>query len=271
MAEETDGIEEAFEDQLRVLVSVAGQVGEQLARAREEALRHAQARGEQEHRQTQSRIEAERQAARGEMTNVHHSQWWDTATPEVIGRTYQTARTWSQDDPEAARAEQRMNDELRARYGMDVNSARAAPAVAKDTVGRARQERAQADAERTRAASENAGAQRLGDHAHLEDRRAAETRAEVEDETDPDERARAAAEAQQREAAADRAYKDGRTMYDSSERREGTARELESRGINKETVATRMRADVSQAKPATEAVKAHRSKPPKGAFPNWGV
>ena len=30
MAEETDGIEEAFEDQLRVLVSVAGQVDEQL-------------------------------------------------------------------------------------------------------------------------------------------------------------------------------------------------------------------------------------------------
>ena len=52
-------------------------------------------------------------------------------------------------------------------------------------------------------------------------------------------------------------------MYDSSERREGTALDLESRGISEETVATRMRADVSQAKPATEAVKADRGKSPK--------
>ena len=41
-----------------------------------------------------------------------------------------------------------------------------------------------------------------------------------------------------------------------AERREGTARDLEAKGINREAVATRMRADVSQAKPATEAVKA---------------
>ena len=39
MAEETDGIEEAFEGQLRVLVTAAGQIGERVARAREEALR----------------------------------------------------------------------------------------------------------------------------------------------------------------------------------------------------------------------------------------
>ena len=64
MAEETDGIEEAFEGQLRVLVTAAGQVGERLARAREEALRNAQARSEQEHRELQSRIEAERRAER---------------------------------------------------------------------------------------------------------------------------------------------------------------------------------------------------------------
>jgi uncharacterized membrane protein len=87
MAEETDGIEEAFEGQLRVLVTAAGQVGERLARAREEALRNAQARSEQEHRELQSRIEAERRAARVEMANVHRSDWWDRATPEQIGRT----------------------------------------------------------------------------------------------------------------------------------------------------------------------------------------
>lgn len=263
MAEETDGIEEAFEGQLRVLVTAAGQVGERIARGREEALRRAQAQSEQEARELQSRLAAEQRAARAELANVHRSDWWDRATPEVIGRTYQVARAWSQEDPEAVRAEQRMNDELSTRYGVDVNSTNADPAAVRAAVERAEQERAQADAERTRAASENAEAQRLVAQANQEDQRAAEARAAAEYEPDPDERARALAEAEQREAIADRAREDGRTMYDSSERREGTARHLESRGISEETVATRMRADVSQAKPATEAVKADRGKSPK--------
>lgn len=263
MAEETDGIEEAFEGQLRVLVTAAGQVGERIARGREEALRRAQAQSEQEARELQSRLAAEQRAARAELANVHSSDWWDRATPEVIGRTYQVARAWSQEDPEAVRAEQRMNDELRTRYGVDVNSTNADPAAVRAAVERAEQERAQADAERTRAASENAEAQRLVAQANQEDQRATEARAAAEYEPDPDERARALAEAEQREGIADRAREDGRTMYDSSERREGTARDLESRGISEETVATRMRADVSQAKPATEAVKADRGKSPK--------
>lgn len=216
-------------------MTAAGQVGEQIARGREEALRRAQAQSEQEARELQSRLAAEQRAARAELANVHSSDWWDRATPEVIGRTYQVARAWTQEDPEAVRA----------------------------AVERAEQERAQADAERTRAASENAEAQRLVAQANQEDQRTAEARAAAEYEPDPDERARALAEAEQREAVADRAREDGRTMYDSSERREGTARDLESRGISEETVATRMRADVSQAKPATEAVKADRGKSPK--------
>ena len=129
MAEETDGIEEAFEGQLRVLVTAAGQVGERIARGREEALRRAQAQSEQEARELQSRLAAEQRAARAELANVHRSDWWDRATPEVIGRTYQVARAWSQEDPEAVRAEQRMNDELRTRYGVDVNSTNADPAA----------------------------------------------------------------------------------------------------------------------------------------------
>ena len=43
-------------------------------------------------------------------------------------------------------------------------------------------------------------------------------------------------------------------LYDSAERREGTARDLESQGIDPAVVKTRMRADISQGKPATEAV-----------------
>ena len=52
-------------------------------------------------------------------------------------------------------------------------------------------------------------------------------------------------------------------MYDSAERRAATARDLEGKGIDHEVVATRMRADVSQAKPATEATAGGPQKAPK--------
>lgn len=255
---ETDGIEEAFEGQLRVLLTAAGQVGERIARAREDALRQAQARSEQEFRELQSRIAAERHAARVELAGVHGAEWWDRATPEQIGRTYQLACAWAQEDLEAVRAEQRMRDEVRTRYGIDVNDAGADPDAVRQLIRlemeRAERDRAEAEVERGRSAAEAAEAQQVLTHADQEDQRSEAARAAAEHEPDPDERVRAAAEAEQREATAQRAREEGRTLYDSAERRDGTARELESKGMSTELVATRMRADVSQAQPATEAV-----------------
>lgn len=117
---------------------------------------------------------------------------------------------------------------------------------------------AQADAERSLAVFERAETQRLEAQADQEGQQSAEVRVACEGETDLEERARALAEAEQREGVAGRAREDGRSMYDSSERREGVARELEARGISQEAVAVRMRADVSQAKPVTEAVSSAR-------------
>lgn len=100
--------------------------------------------------------------------------------------------------------------------------------------------------------------------ADQEDRRADEARLATEHETDPEARAHRFAEA---EAAGDHSTamrEDGRAVYDSAERRQKSARDLESRGGDGQTVATRMRAAVSQAKPATEAVKSQRVKTTKG-------
>lgn len=134
MAEESDGIEEAFEGQLRVLVTAAGQIAERMARARGDALRRAQAASEQEARELQSRFAAEQRAARVGMSNVHRAEWWDRATQEQICRTYQVARPWSKEEPEAVRAEQRMRDELRTRYSVDVENARADPETVRQAV-----------------------------------------------------------------------------------------------------------------------------------------
>jgi hypothetical protein len=55
---------------------------------------------------------SEQRAARAEYANVYRSDCWEQSTPQQIGRTYQTTRASSQEDPEAARAEKRMRDEL---------------------------------------------------------------------------------------------------------------------------------------------------------------
>ena len=115
---------------------------------------------------------------------------------------------------------------------------------------------AAAEKERHRAAAEHAEAQRLMQQADREDRLADQARSAAEHEPDPDERARAASEAAQRDALGDRAREDGRATYDSAERRDATASELRAKGIASDVVDTRMRADVSQARPATDAVAA---------------
>src|SRR5690606_20687980 len=213
MAEGTDGIEEAFEGQLRVLVTAASQIAERIAREREQALRQAEARSQQEARELQSRMEAERRVARAELSNVYREQWWNQASPEQIGHAYQVARAWEREDLEAVRAEQRMRDELRTRYGVDVDATEADPAAVRAAgraaVERAVHERAQADGERSRSAAENAEAQRLMTQADQEEQRAAEARAAAEHEPDAEERVRAAAEAEQREALAERVREDG--------------------------------------------------------------
>ena len=263
MAEDTDGIEEAFEGQLRVLVTAAGQIAERISRAREEASRRAQAVSEQAAREMQARFEAERKTAQLEVSRVHTPEWWDRAAPEQMAHTYQVASAWTRDEPEAARAEQTMRNEFRSRYNLDVDKADADPVAVSAAMKKAERDRADADAERPRAATEAAEAQLLLNQADQEDRRADEARLAAEHEADPERRAQQLAEA---EAAGDRSgaiLEDGRTVYDSAERREGTAKDLTSRGIDGQTVATRMRADVSQAKPATQAVMGTKPKESK--------
>lgn len=264
MAEETDGIEEAIEGQIRVAVTAAAQTGERLARSREDARRRAAQRSEQEARELRTRIDAEQRAARAELGNVYRSDWWERADAEQVGHAYQTARAWSADDPEAVRAEQRMRDELRTRYGVDVDNTQADPAAVRAAVDRAQNDRTTATAEQATSTTEAAEAAQLARLADQQDERAEQARQAAEFEPDPEERDRAAVEVEQREAVADQARDDAGAMYDTAERRADTAADLESKGIDHEVVATRMRADVSQARPATEAVKSTgRSRSPK--------
>ncbi|MDR7184622.1 hypothetical protein J2X85_001645 [Microbacterium trichothecenolyticum] len=262
MVDESDGIAEAIEGQLRVAITAAGRVGELIARAREESARRAQAASEQDARELASRFDAEKAAARADLAGVYRAEWWDRATPDQIGGAYTTARAWAGEDVEAVRAEQRIRDELRARYGIDADNAGGDPAAVRDAIERAERTRLQSEEQRRRAATEEIEAAVLLRHAEAADRDAEERRTRAEHTPDVDEQERLLSAAAEHERLADAARSDAQPRYDSAERRALTALQMEQQGIGHQAVAAKMRADVSQAKPATEAVK---GKPGRGA------
>lgn len=69
-------------------LTVAGRLSEQVARAREQALRRAQAAEEQQARELQAQFDAERAPARVQLAPVMDNRWWDMAS----GRDVEGAR-----------------------------------------------------------------------------------------------------------------------------------------------------------------------------------
>lgn len=105
-----------------MLLTAAGQVGERLARAREEERRQAQAASEQRTQELRSRLEAERRTDVASLGTVYRPEWWDTASAEQISGAYAAARAWAGEDPKALRAEQHVRQEVRARYSVDLDA-----------------------------------------------------------------------------------------------------------------------------------------------------
>lgn len=266
MADDSDGIEEAFDGQLRIAVTAAGRIGEALARAREDAARRAQAESEQEAGELSSRFEAERRAARVELGSVYRSDWWERATPEQLGGALTTARAWGSEDPEAVRAEGRIRDELRTRYGVDVNNTGADPAAVQAAV-EAEQQRRQSDTERQRSATEQAEAVTLSRQADAADRAAEAARTSADAAPDEGEREQAQVQAEREQNRADATREKAEPLYDSAERRERDASDLHRRGVGENAISAKMAADVSQGKPATAAVQAQQRQSAK-ARPN---
>jgi hypothetical protein len=117
--QEPDGISEALTGALRVALTVAARVAEQLARAREPQARDARAAGEHEARQLQARLDAERAAARAALAPVARDEWWERAGVDEIARAWETAQAWRAHDPDARHAAERIHDQVRDRYGID--------------------------------------------------------------------------------------------------------------------------------------------------------
>lgn len=217
MSEQGDGVDEALESMLRIALTVAGRVAERVAREREQQLRDAQAASEQEARELQNRLDAQRQAARAALSSVEAPEWWDRAQPEQIAEAWQLANEWKHTDPAAAQAVDEIGQQLRDRYEIDVDDLRGDPAAVRDALQRREQDLQTAAEQRARGAREQTEAQLLmrdSDHAH--------------------ERGEPAEATTQQDAAHER--------YDSAERRTALAASLE--GVaDQETIEARVIAD----------------------------
>lgn len=119
---ESDGIEEAFEGILRTAVMAGSQIAAQLARRHELHLQQQQLRDQHEAKLLSERLDAEKHTALASLAQVYRGEWWDHADPQSIGQTLATAVAWSSEDPAAAQAEQRMRDEIQARYSIDADT-----------------------------------------------------------------------------------------------------------------------------------------------------
>jgi hypothetical protein len=240
---ESDGIEEAIEGMSRVGLTVAGRLGEQVARAREQELRRAQAAEEQQARELQARFDAERAAARAQLAPVMDNRWWDTASGRDIERVHEAATAWKDHDPAARDAAEVIRDQVQRRYGLDVDNLGADDASVAEALAKAERDREQAEQERRAGRDENAQAVQLLAEADREDR---------DRQQDADE------ENQRPEALAEEAG----IKHDSAERRQALAASLEN-VADREAVQARLSADQDQATPPTAAVTKAPGRNPK--------
>ena len=133
---ESDGIDEAIEGISRVGLTVAGRLGEQVARAREQALRRAQATEEQQARELQARFDAERAAARAQLAPMMDNRWWDTASGRDVERVHEAATAWKDHDPAARSTAEVIRDQVQRRYGLDVDNLKQASSTTRPSAGR---------------------------------------------------------------------------------------------------------------------------------------
>ncbi|MEW1808305.1 hypothetical protein [Pseudarthrobacter sp. NPDC080039] len=240
---ESDGIEEAIEGMTRIGLTIAGRLGEQLARTREQELRRTQAAEEQQARELQARYDAERAAARAQLAPVMDTRWWDTATGRDIERVHETATAWKDHDPAARDAAEAIRDQVRRRYGLDVDNLGANEVSVAEALARAERDREQAEQERRTGREEDAQAVQLLAQADRED---SDREQDVTEEN------------QRPEALTDEAG----MKYDSAERRQELAASLE--GVaDREAVQARLSADQDQGTPPNAAVAKGLGRTPK--------
>jgi hypothetical protein len=206
-------------------------------------------------------FDAERDAARTEVSAAGDPKWWESSTPEQIAATYETAAAWEAVDPELARTAEQMRTELRDRYGVDnpqAGQSALREALERDerTRGDAGHQRSESGIDVVEAGALMATADRLDREGERRDREQHERdQAAVTGVHDSDQALVGRGDGSAEHTESD-AYRDaGEDAYDSAERREAWADDMESEGLTADQVQGRIAADRNQATHPREAVR----------------
>lgn len=232
-------VEGELEGVLRTLIASAGRVGESIARAREEAARRAEAQSAQRARESQAQYEQERAMARAQVQPVTEPAWWDRASVEDIAHAYETTSAWKDDDQNVAAAHTRMGEELRDRYGIDVDDLGADPQRVADVLRDRKGASAAADAPGS-STKDRLEADVLVATADRRDGAAEATRGDedLSQETE------------------DRELSVGEQGWDDPDRRDSHAEQMASQGVEPIAIQAQYGADVSNAKHPRAAITA---------------
>ncbi|ASD24265.1 hypothetical protein B7495_18485 (plasmid) [Cryobacterium sp. LW097] len=263
MAEEADGIGDAFDGQMRVALTVATQMAERFARLREELARNAQARTEQQTKELQARFDAERNAARASLAPVQQQEWWNTAGVDDIATAYETANAWRTVDPDIARTSDRMSEELRGQYGIDVNNLDADPLAVREALARAQQDRSAAAESRGESGKDYAEAASLLTVADQLDRKAEERDRDQKRAENTHDEPTEGLSRKELTGKADVTRDNAANAYDSAGRRESFAADMEKSGVDPQLEKVRLVADRENGTHASAAVATKPGKQPK--------
>lgn len=223
---DNDGIDDALEQQIRVLAMAAAQSADHALRGVSGARDRARERDEQTRRELREQQRAQHAARVAAFDVTRQDGWWREATPEQIGATYGAARALEQQMPEAAQARARIEDEMRVRHGVDF-AAEVDAAIARERAGVDQVEAAQHIAAANDADRASDAAAARGDGELTQDR--------------DDDRSRENGAA--------------REEWDSAARRRDYAAAMESKGVPEGARDARLTADLGQGKPAADAVR----------------
>lgn len=263
MAEESDGIGEAFDGHIRIALSVATQMAERFARLREELARNAQARTEQQTRELQARFDAERNAARASLAPVQQSEWWNHADVSDIATAYETAEAWRTVDEDIARTSDQMREELRSRYGIDVENFGADPAAVREAITRVEQDRAASAVARGESVEDHVQTAALLTVADQIDNQGEEWDRERERDANANDEPAEGLSREELTAEADVTRDDAAIVYDSAERRASFAADMESAGVDHGLQKVRLVADRENGTHPNAAVAARPGKQAK--------
>ncbi|WP_295792120.1 hypothetical protein [uncultured Microbacterium sp.] len=261
----SNDVEAELDGVMRTLIAAAARMGENIARMREEAARRAEAQSAQRAREIQVQFEQERAMARAQLQPTREPAWWDRARPEDVAHAYETSAAWKDTEPALAQAHAHMGDELRERYGIDVNDVRADPQRVAEVL-RQRTAGMNVPERNDSTEQERRDADRLLNAADQHDRNAqvarddaVATRLDADTERLPGVDQMNADQTREREQVAgeqDRAK--GLSAWDSADRRDAHASKMAEEGVDPVAIQAHYGAEVSNAKHPRSAVGSTR-------------